>query len=54
MLKTIAILGSTGSIGRQTLDVAKANPDKIRIGALAANANVELLEQQIKTFNKYK
>lgn len=51
MLKTIAILGSTGSIGRQTLDVAKANPDKIKVGALAANTNDELLEQQIKTFN---
>ncbi|MGL5206959.1 MAG: 1-deoxy-D-xylulose-5-phosphate reductoisomerase [Acidaminococcaceae bacterium] len=50
MTKTIAVMGSTGSIGRQTLDVAKANPDKIKIGALAAHANDEFLEQQIRIF----
>ena len=51
MIKTIAVMGSTGSIGRQTLDVANANPDKIKIAALAANTNDELLEQQIRIFN---
>ena len=51
MMKKIAVMGSTGSIGRQTLDVVKANPEKVSIGALAAHANDELLEQQIRTFN---
>ena len=51
MVKTIAVMGSTGSIGRQTLDVVKANPEKVKIAALAANTNDELLEQQIVAFN---
>ena len=51
MVKTIAVMGSTGSIGRQTLDVVKANPEKVKIAALAANTNDELLEQQIIAFN---
>lgn len=50
MFKNIAVMGSTGSIGRQTLDVAKANPDKMRIRALSANVNDVLLEEQIKAF----
>ncbi|MEG0797586.1 MAG: 1-deoxy-D-xylulose-5-phosphate reductoisomerase [Acidaminococcaceae bacterium] len=50
MIKNLAVLGSTGSIGKQTLEVALANPEKIRIRALAANTNDELLEQQIKLF----
>lgn len=36
-MKKIAILGSTGSIGTQTLDVAAANPERIRVVALAAH-----------------
>ena len=51
MVKTIAVMGSTGSIGRQTLDVARANPEQVKIGALAAHNNDELLEQQISEFN---
>ena len=51
MVKTIAVMGSTGSIGRQTLDVARANPEQVNIGALAAHNNDELLEQQISEFN---
>ncbi len=42
----IAVLGSTGSIGRQTLDVAARNPDRVRIVALAANRSGDLLAQQ--------
>ncbi|MBP3542740.1 MAG: 1-deoxy-D-xylulose-5-phosphate reductoisomerase [Lachnospiraceae bacterium] len=49
MMKKIAILGSTGSIGTQTLDVVRANGD-IKVTALAAGANIELLEQQIREF----
>ena len=35
-MKNVSVLGSTGSIGKQTLEVAAANPDKIKIRALAA------------------
>lgn len=50
-MKNITLLGSTGSIGKQTLDVARANPDKVKIRALAANTSDELIEEQIKEFN---
>lgn len=50
-MKNISILGSTGSIGRQTLEVVAANSDKLRIRALVAHKSDELLEQQIKKFN---
>jgi 1-deoxy-D-xylulose-5-phosphate reductoisomerase len=46
-LKQISILGSTGSIGRQTLAVAEAMPDRFEVVALAAGNNVEELAQQI-------
>jgi 1-deoxy-D-xylulose-5-phosphate reductoisomerase len=46
-MKNISLLGSTGSIGRQTVEVALANPDKIKIRALVAHRSDELLEQQI-------
>ncbi len=47
----LVILGSTGSIGTQTLEIAREHPDKIRIRGLAAGKSVDLLEQQIKEFN---
>jgi len=46
-MKKISLLGSTGSIGRQTVEVALANPDKIKIRALVAHKSDEALEQQI-------
>ena len=46
-MKNITLLGSTGSIGRQTVEVALANPDKINIKALVAHKSEELLEEQI-------
>ena len=49
-MKTIAVLGSTGSIGTQTLEVARANGD-FKIAALAAGRNVKLLEKQIREFS---
>ncbi len=49
--KKIAILGSTGSIGTQALEIARANPDKIEIEVLTANNNVKLLVQQAIEFN---
>ncbi len=48
--KTITLLGSTGSIGRNTLDVIGRVPDGYRVHALAARANVELLCAQIAAF----
>jgi 1-deoxy-D-xylulose-5-phosphate reductoisomerase len=44
---SIALLGSTGSIGRQTLEVAAALPERIRIAGLAAHSNVELFCEQV-------
>ena len=49
-MKNIAVLGSTGSIGRQTLDVVRSHPELFPISVLAANRSDELLEQQIKEF----
>ncbi len=46
----IALLGSTGSIGTQTLDVIRAHPDRFRIVALAAGKQVRLLEAQVAEF----
>ena len=48
MSKTISILGSTGSIGRQTLDVAEQMG--LRVAALTANSNVERMEEQVRQF----
>jgi len=48
--KKIAILGSTGSIGTQALDIARANPDKIEIEVLTANSNADLLVAQALEF----
>ena len=45
--KPIVILGSTGSIGRQALDVARALPHRLRVVGLAAGANLELFAEQV-------
>ena len=50
-MKNIAILGSTGSIGRQTVDVALAHPELFTVSVLAANASDELLEKQIEALS---
>ncbi len=47
----VAILGSTGSIGTQTLDVIAANPGLFRLCAVAAHSNHRLLRQQIQQFH---
>lgn len=47
----IAILGATGSIGRNTLEVVRALPNRFEITALTTNGNIDLLEQQISEFN---
>lgn len=51
MKKQLAILGSTGSIGTQTLDVVAEYPDLFEVYTLTANNNVELLIEQAKRFN---
>ncbi|KAK9108074.1 hypothetical protein Syun_024085 [Stephania yunnanensis] len=48
--KPISIVGSTGSIGTQTLDIVAENPEKFKVVALAAGSNVTLLADQVKTF----
>ncbi|EFR42835.1 1-deoxy-D-xylulose-5-phosphate reductoisomerase [Dialister micraerophilus] len=50
-MKRIAILGSTGSIGRQTLEVVRMYPGDFSVEAISANRNVELLLKQAKEFN---
>ena len=47
-MKKIAILGSTGSIGTQTLDVVREHSDELQVVALAAGSNKERLKEQIK------
>lgn len=49
--KNIVVLGSTGSIGTQTLDVVRSYSDRLSVLALAAGTNVELMEKQIREFN---
>lgn len=50
MTKHIAILGSTGSIGTQTLDVARAHTDKLTVEVLTAGHNAKLLIEQAREF----
>lgn len=49
-MKKIGILGSTGSIGTQTLEIIRHHRDEIQVMALAAGSNVDLLEKQIREF----
>ena len=52
-MKRIAVLGSTGSIGQQTLDIVRKFPDEFHVVGLAAGANLELLSEQIREFNPH-
>lgn len=49
-MKRISVLGSTGSIGTQTLEVVRQNKDELEVTALAAGTNVDLIEKQIREF----
>jgi 1-deoxy-D-xylulose-5-phosphate reductoisomerase len=49
-MKSISILGSTGSVGKSTLAVVDAFPEQLRVVGLAAGANVELLAEQIERY----
>ena len=48
--QTVAVLGATGSIGTQTLDVVRADPERYRVTALGAHGSVELLAAQAREF----
>ena len=47
-MKAISVLGSTGSIGTQTLEIAKESPEQFKVVALTAGKNLDLLVEQIK------
>jgi len=49
-IRNIAVLGSTGSIGLNTLDVIGGNPDRFRVTAISASKNIDLLEKQAREF----
>lgn len=49
-MKKISILGSTGSIGTQTLEIVRENKEKLKVYALSGNSNINLLEKQINEF----
>lgn len=49
-MKRITILGSTGSIGRSALEVISRHKDRFEVAGLAAKNNIDLLEEQVKTF----
>lgn len=49
-MQSIAILGSTGSIGTQTLDLVRLHPERFRVSALTAHRNKELLFRQVREF----
>ena len=49
-MKKIGVMGSTGSIGTQTLEIARKYPDRLQVAAVAAGSNVKLLEEQIREF----
>ncbi len=51
MVKNVVILGSTGSIGVQTLNIIRRNPDKFNVVGLTANTDTELLYKQAKEFS---
>ena len=50
-MRNLAILGSTGSIGRSTLNVVSQYPDRFKVKALAVRNNVEVLESQVREFS---
>ncbi len=50
-MKRIVVLGSTGSIGRQTLDIVRSFPDEFEVVGLAAGNNLDLFREQVKEFS---
>ena len=50
-MKKIALIGSTGSIGTQTLEIVRNNPEEYKVVALACGRNLELIEAQMREFH---
>jgi 1-deoxy-D-xylulose-5-phosphate reductoisomerase len=50
IMKKIVLLGSTGSIGTQTLSIVREHRDELKVTALAVNSNIEMVEQQVREF----
>ena len=50
-MKKLVILGSTGSIGTQTLDIVRGNPGRLEVMAIAAGSSVEMAEAQVREFH---
>lgn len=51
MAQNISILGSTGSIGTQTLDIVSQNPEDLTVVAMSCGSNIDLFEKQIRKYN---
>lgn len=50
-MKKIGVMGSTGSIGTQTLEIVRKYPDKLQVTSMAAGSNVALMEKQVREFH---
>ena len=50
-MKKIALIGSTGSIGTQTLEIVRNHPEEYKVVALACGRNLELLEAEMREFH---
>ena len=49
-MRVLSILGSTGSIGTQTLEVARKHPEDFKVAGLACGSDIDLLMKQIEEF----
>ena len=49
-MKNLVILGSTGSIGTQALEIVDAYSDRLQVSALAAGSNVDRMEEQVRKY----
>ncbi len=50
-MRVLSILGSTGSIGTQTLEVVRRNPEDFKVAGLACGSDIDLLYKQIEEFS---
>lgn len=50
-MKQVAVIGSTGSIGKQTIEIIREKPEKLSVAALAVDTGIEELEKQIREFS---
>src|SRR3989338_8989511 len=51
LMRRVAVLGSTGSIGQQTLDVIERHPDKLQLVGVAGRSRIDVLAQQLAAFH---